>query len=379
MLQPVGYATAVISSRDEASRGTEAFYQSDKLELLHHPAMSANPRDYANALPTNASKSDQELTAKPVARRSEFDATGKAIEWIEKQSDEHKPFFLGLSLNHSVFPYEVSESADQPFTPSELGDDVVFGSFPDEKAANVRNAYFNAIHESDRQLGRLVDALAKRGVFRDTILIVTGKNGEAFQLHGKNGHTLRPVESALHVATVFHAPKYLNPTVLEYPLQHVDLAPTILGMMNWPTHPNFQGIDALAQDREPAKERLLYFHVIRDGTRCDAVLFGGRWKYVLDHVTGCEKLYDVKKDPRETHDITSEQSKLAEYLGKTLTMWRERQLAYYHYPNYYTTAFPPKSPTWKRIKKEIVVLPDESTQPVGGQSVPLSRSSNGPI
>ena len=365
VLKPAGYATAIISSQNEAWGGMDAFLNSDNLDLFYHPEVAGEKE--LQIRPTMDPGFNQELEAGTLVagKFPDFHTTDKAIEWIKEQTAEEKPFFLSMNFQSSHFPYLIPDSAKRPFTPHELDDEISFMSYPEEKTEQVRNAYYNALHESDRQLGRLVKALMKLKVLRNTILLVVGENGEAFHENGSVGHAREPVEPVIHVATVMFAPKYVTRGVEDYPLEHVDLMPTILGMMGWPPHPNFQGINALAEDRMAARERLLFFHVLSPAAKADAVLFGGRWKYVRNQRSQFDQLFDVVNDPGETTDIIDDQAKLADYLRSTLEKWRGRQLAYYHYPEYFTKSYPPQAPRWEPVKKEDVA---EKTPAGDGES-----------
>ena len=353
LLKPAGYATAIISSQNEAWGGMDAFLDSPNLDVFYHPENSNNRKDQVRTVRDPGF--NQELRAGTLVAGKFVDrhTTSQAIQWIRKQVAAEKPFFVNLNFQSSHFPYLIPDDAPRPFSPYELDADVSFMSYPREKTPTVRNAYYNALHESDRQLGRLLKALAEMELLDDVILLVLGENGEAFHENGSIGHAREPVEPVIHVATVMHAPRYLKPGSEEYPLEHIDLMPTVLGLMGWPSHPNFQGIDALSPDRPPARERLLFFHVNSPAARADAVLFGGRWKYIFNHKTRRGTLFDIDKDPGETSDISAAQPKLVRYLDSTLNQWRNRQLAYYHFPSYFTKAFPPKPPRWESVEKAL--------------------------
>ncbi len=344
LLKPAGYATAVVSSRDESESGLDSFYKSKGLDRLEvSRTASVGP---------SGDGPGGDATLEGDANQDEK-ATNKAVAWIKEH--QSSPFFLNLSLNGARFPYTVPNTAEAPFTPDKLSDAVRFGSFPESMTVNIRNAYFNAIHESDRQLGRIIAALDQAGILDSSILVVTGKTGEAFEKSGVVGHSLAPLDSAVHVGTVLHAPKLLPPRTETYPLEHVDLVPTTLSLLGWLSHPNFQGQDVLATDRVQAKKRLVFFHAQAGGVKSDAVVLGGRWKYLHDRNSNFGRLYDLARDPREMHDMIQKYPKLARKLHELLKQWRGQQLAYYHFPEYYTKAFPPKAPLLKGVQEGIAV------------------------
>ena len=125
--------------------------------------------------------------------------TDVAIDWIQRQSRQGTPFYLSMNLQSSHFPYLVPPDVERPFQPSDLPDSVKFACYPREQVPVVRNAYFNGIHECDRQIGRLIDQLKQMGIWENTILVVTGENGEAFHENGCIGHACNPKEAVIHV------------------------------------------------------------------------------------------------------------------------------------------------------------------------------------
>jgi hypothetical protein len=76
-------------------------------------------------------------------------------------------------------------------------------------------------------------------------------------------------------------------------------------------------------------------------------MLGGRWKLIHSYDTDREYLFDVVADPGETTNRIAERPALAEQLRRALFNWRQRQLAYYHFPFYYRQFFPPAPPRWQ--------------------------------
>ena len=360
ILKPAGYKTAIISSQNEAWGRMEEFLDSENLDFFYHPQ-----RCPTKGLDMKAKKDlgfylEIETGALQAGKFPDKHTADVAIEWIRQRADEEQPFFLSMNLQSSHFPFLMPDDVPRPFQPCELGDKVRFMVFPKSETETVKNAYYNAVHETDRQLGRLVDSLEELNLLDEAILLVIGENGEAFHENGSCGHGREPVEPAIFVATVMHSPAHVQPSIEDYPLEHIDLMPTVLGMMGWPAHPNFQGIDALSENRTPLSERLLYFHVLSPSARADAVQFAGRWKYQINHTTSETSLFDLHNDPTESLDISQQKPEMAQKLHQLLVEWRERQLAYYHFPEYYTRFYPPRSPKVRPVEDGVAVGNDES-------------------
>jgi arylsulfatase A-like enzyme len=372
VLKPLGYSTAIISSQNEAWGGMDHFLQSQHLDLFLHP--ETRPADTMVADRDPGFAREVRLGGLVAGKFPDAYTADQAIAWIREQAAADKPFFLSMNLQSSHFPYLMPDHVPRPFQPARLSSNVSFVDYPPEETETVRNAYFNAIHECDRQIGRLVAALTELQKLDNTILVVTGENGEAFHECGSVTHASNPVEPAIHVACVIHAPKFLEARVEDYPFEHVDLVPTVLGITEeglaelgttsqdvasqgvagpetaalgvaeLDRHPNFQGINIFSVERPALDERLLFCHVLSSLAEADSVLLAGRWKLTHDYRSNEQSLYDVVDDPGQTRNLISTHDQIADRLRAALAEWRQRQLAYYQHPAYYLNYYPPPPP-----------------------------------
>jgi arylsulfatase A-like enzyme len=354
VLKPLGYATANISSLNEKWSGMDFFLASPNLDLYY----DAERSQAATRLDERDSGFAHEVRVGAMRRGSLDDAhtVERAIAWVREQAALRKQYFLNVSFQNSHFPYTLPPGREGPFQPAEMDFDASFAQFPRDKVPVVRNAYYNAIHDCDQQLRRLTQALEECGELSKTILVVMGENGEAFYENGIVCHAGLPREPALRVALVIHAPDVVPPATVDYPTELIDVVPTVVSLLGLPAHPNFQGTDVLGDQRPSPSDRLLFFHAENPLAAADALLYQGRWKLIHDRAIESYELYDVEVDPRERYNLVERESALASRLRATLSHWRARQLAYYHFPQYYMVFHPPKAP-------RCVESPDQSDAP----------------
>lgn len=368
VLRPHGYSTAIISSQNEAWGCMDEFLQTDGLDFFYHPQNSDAPSIVSERDPGFYMEN---LSGALVAGKFADGHTADiAIDWITTQTRAQNPFYLSMNLQSSHFPYLIPDDVPTPFQPCELPVSVKFSSYEPSLVPVVRNAYYNGIHECDRQIGRLIEHLKSLGVWENTILVVTGENGEAFHENGCVGHACNPNEPVIHIANLISAPGLLDGGETDYPMEHVDLCPTLLGLLGSSNHGNFQGIDVLSPNRPEVTERLLFSHVLSPIAVGDSVQFAGRWKFMTTHEYPGGLLFDLENDPGESNDLSSSLPNLRNFLFEALETWRGRQLAYYYLPKYYTNYFPPKPPTVSEIESISGIRIDEvlnghvSTNPI---------------
>jgi arylsulfatase len=135
-----------------------------------------------------------------VGRRAR-QVTKGALEWLDGL-DGTQPFFLFLNYYDAHSPY----GAPPPFTyaffdepPSETPD-------PEDRTS-WSDLYDGEIRFADEQLGRLFAELERRGLWDDTLVVVTADHGELFGEHGgRYGHGKTLFEEELHVPLVVKHP-----------------------------------------------------------------------------------------------------------------------------------------------------------------------------
>ena len=342
VLKQAGYSTALVAAENLRWGKMDAFLVTPNLDFFFDTQRSGGLGRVDRADDGIAREVREGVLSSGVIEDKVV--TDVALNWMKSSLAAKRPFFLNLDLQSAHFPYRVPADVPRPFQPSTIDFDVSFVRYPYKKTEVLRNAYFNALHEADRQLGRLVSALRAAGVFEGTILVVYGDHGEAFREGGVITHAGRPVEVVARVPCVIVAPRFLKPRKDDYPAELIDVVPTVLGLLGWPPHPNFQGIDLFAADRLPTERRALFLHTENPLSHTDAVVVGGRWKYVLDRHGGTDRLYDLEKDPGEERDVRTREPAVTARLGRLLREWRRRQLAYYSFPAYFENYYPPPPP-----------------------------------
>jgi arylsulfatase A-like enzyme len=268
-----------------------------------------------------------DLTGTNVARPA-FTAdrvTDRALEWLE---GARQPFFLHVHYTDPHEPYLAPEEWRERFAgPTSLPEGMLLGKrfmlnprLPPEKVEALRRAYEAEIAFVDAEIGRLLAALPA-----DTIVVFVADHGEEFFEHGGllHGHTL--FEEMLRVPLILAGPGIPEGVVVETPVSHVDVVPTILDLLGLPAdgvtgrslRPLFEG------GPPPAESRAIFSMREKRPMRCVSVRLE-RWKLVR-----CGKrqpaLYDLLEDPLEQSNVASQHEKVAADLVARLDR-HEREL-----------------------------------------------------
>ena len=296
MLKPLGYRIAFISAGDNAYANQLNFLQNRGFDAIWDCRDAGRERDFSWG----------------VEDRYMVDMI---LRWIDR--DRRKPFFI-FSWNQGTHnPYLLP--AGQP----EIDFFADLGSKPPhaDAAGWKLSRYLNAIHETDRQLGRLFDALRQRNLAADTIVIIVGDHGEVFGFpHPNWGHTGKVYQEDVNVPFIIWSPRLFSPgRRVETIAAQLDLSPTILDLLGLSSAPTWQGRSVFDASRPP---RAYFYGAMED------LLLSVReenWKYILNVTQGREQLFNLTTDPQEQTNLVPQQSARCRRLRQRLAAWVDYQ------------------------------------------------------
>ena len=332
VLKALQYHTAIFSSSNEFWGGMINFLQTGNLDRFFHAANFKGP---SYVMQGDAGFAEWTRETKHAGSVDDRYTVSEAIQWIEGVKRE--PFFLGLNFQSSHLPYMVPRDFPRRFGPAKLDFTIRFAHFPQEKIGVVKDIYADSLAYVDAQIARLFEYLKSTGMWDNTIIVLTGDHGQAFYEHGFASHASAIFDEVMKVPLVIRAPQ-LKPGTEDRLAQHVDIAPSIVGLLGLPAHPSFQGIDLLNTAPDPkrsaymvAQTPLAYqYGIVRSGH-----------KLIYDERESRYSLYDLVADPGEKTDLALEQPTLVQDLAKRLQTWRTLQIEYYADKSLQAREYPP--------------------------------------
>jgi len=233
----------------------------------------------------------------PAERERPADAVVRsALDWIGAQ---HGAWFAWV---HVYDPHE-------PYQPP-----------PEFAARFAGDPYLGEVSWTDAALGPLFDRL--RSLSRPTLVVVTGDHGESLGEHGERTHSLFAYEPTLRVplivAEIAKDTKEAKGRVIDTPVRHVDILPTLLQSAGAPAAGSGTSlIDTIDAGR--GEERPSYFEAMSAAvTRGWAPLRGvlvGRDKYIDLPIV---ELYDLAADPKEATNVAAARADRTRVMVETL-------------------------------------------------------------
>ena len=216
---PRFYATSSITSESVPTITTgvhamEPFSKTHRMPLIHeYGKMYGNTRtfhysahSYVNANYRYFFQSEKldELTYLEKSGFPQFNGVGiegrhvseQFVQFLDK--NPQTPFLGVLHYNDTHYPYHVPPAWELWGKESQ--------GF---KIEGDPNLYDNSIAYSDHNIGTVLDALEKRGLMANTVVVVTSDHGEGFGEHGVYGHLRSFYDEFIHVPFWLYLPPNL--------------------------------------------------------------------------------------------------------------------------------------------------------------------------
>jgi arylsulfatase A-like enzyme/HEAT repeat protein len=186
------------------------------------------------------------------------------------------------------------------------------------RGATAEAQYDDAVARIDRALGRLVEH-TRRALARDAVIAVTADHGEEFGEHGGVYHGSALYDEQVRVPLVIAAPG-VAPRRVSTPVELVDLAPTLAGLVGLSRPPSMHGRDLRAWMTDgPAPAATPVFAAVN--TR--KMVLAWPWKLIADLSYGVDELYDLASDPHERRNLAGSDPARCAAMRADLAAWLE--------------------------------------------------------
>ncbi len=245
----------------------------------------------------------------------------KGVEFIERNCE--KPFFLYLPTSNT----------HHPWTPH-----------PKFRGTSKAGIYGDFVHEFDDIVGQIVDTLKRKGVFENTLIIVTSDNGATAPDKSYNGHHSSgpwrgqkgdAYEGGTRIPFIVHWPGTVpSGAVCDQMICQTDMAATFCAMLGTRKPKAMtDSINILPLFSDPKMQKTLRETMIVQASRDVPVVRKGKWKYV-PFLGSCGfsvpavvqrqpngphgQLYNLDTDPKEQHNLWLEKPDIVRELTAIL-------------------------------------------------------------
>lgn len=236
--------------------------------------------------------------------------TNLAVDWLSRQTSD---FFLWLHYMDAHWPYHIPQELDSGRERARAWDDLHLAwkyrkTYPgDAFFQRLVTLYDRAITALDGYIGQILEALNNENRLDETVILLTADHGEAFYEHQRwqHGAYYDFHEEILRVPLLLHLPGSSRQTWIDSPAYLLDLAPTILDVLEISPDAKMEGQSLLPQVNDAARgtDEPAIIEML-DLTYYCACLRTTQYKYLYDErQPERRELYDLQNDPGETHNI----------------------------------------------------------------------------
>ncbi len=222
----------------------------------------------------------------------------QALDWLGKNSQ--KKFFLWMHLYDPHYPYRPPEPYIREYATQPYDGEIAF---------------------ADEQVGRLLRFLKEKGLYQNTVIVLSGDHGESLGEHGEKTHGFFIYNTTLHVPLIIHLPGKSGALAVGDPVSLVDLMPTVLAATGVDIPSQVQGRNLLPvlRGEKADHDRTLYGETFLPRIHFNWSELRGaeNTKYHFIDAPRPE-LYDLTKDPGELRNLFPEKKAVAEEMRAKL-------------------------------------------------------------
>ncbi len=288
--------------------------------------------------------------------------TDATLNWLDKSmkkkannNNSKKKYFLFCHYYDPHLPYD----APEPYKGMYRKNDSTFNHSMDvvednrailrkdasPEALKLAKAYDSEycaeITYCDHHLGRLMDSLKQRGLYDNSLIIITGDHGETINEHFcKLSHSMSVYETEILVPLIVRFPGgQFGGQRLSRLVSNIDVMPTILHLLGLEDNKNIEGqsfaglVDGVLAPRDPVFSEATSPQWLpeydddpvwpnRKKFQCVRT---ERYKFVMRTTDNQYGLYDLKNDPNELDNLLLHKkkfdTKLVQSLKKQLDQW----------------------------------------------------------
>jgi arylsulfatase A-like enzyme len=253
----------------------------------------------------------------------------KAIEFLRNNQDNRFLLWVGFHEPHSPFNFPIEyrgkyNPEEMPLLKGSPEDNrwipAIFSDLSDNDKRGIIASYYTSVEYMDHNIGRILDEVERLDLNDNTLIVYIGDQGYLLGDHKRfEKHTMweLAIRSPLVMQT---GDKFGKGKVREALVEFIDLAPTIVELLGLDPMDGAQGV-SLVPVIEGEKEEVndyVFAEFLEDNK---AMICNKEWKYIFTtgqrdlgqgYATGygpsgiLHKLYNLKEDPEETHNVAGD-------------------------------------------------------------------------
>lgn len=249
------------------------------------------------------------------------------LDWIDSGGEE--PFFAYVHYFEPHEPYDPTPEFRRRFVDPDYQGPALAAppglglypvkmvpveraeTLPDAQQKHLVDLYDAEIAEFDASFAELIGSLRNRGLYDNTLILLTSDHGEEFYEHLTWRHRTTPFHSQLHVPMILKLPRQESAgLVIEGLCRQIDVVPSLLALLDLPRWPGLQGVDlsdSIRRGTTPLETRWSVAETYEGDDRYASAYIEDELKLIYVNA-GREAwlLFDLAKDPEEQESLDAQ-------------------------------------------------------------------------
>ena len=220
-----------------------------------------------------------------------------ALDWLSQ--NYQRKFLLWMHLYDPHYPYQPPAPYDAEYKDHPYDGEIAF---------------------ADQQVGRLLAFLKEKGLYQNTLIVLSGDHGESLGEHGEKTHGFFVYNSTLHVPLIVHMPGAAKTSTTSELVNLADILPTVLEVLHLQTPTEVQGrslLPVMQGKEEPVRSQYAETFLPR---------LHFNWSQLRSVETDTyhyieapkPELYDLRSDPGEKNNLYGQKPAVAQELSARL-------------------------------------------------------------
>jgi arylsulfatase A-like enzyme len=258
------------------------------------------------------------------SQRTALETNQKLLPWLRENAAQ--PFFVWL---HYFDPHDTLLVPPNSFV----------GPFLRARPQEDREEYLRSVYDAeiafvDARIGEVVVELDRLGILQHTLLVITADHGEGLGDHDWWTHGVL-FQEQIRIPLILSGSGIPQRGAIDAPVEHVDLFPTILELVEPGYTEGFEGLDGrglipLLEGREDSDAGSPLYSEVHSILRMSPSaaerragesysLIRGSLKLIhFPQEPTLDRLYDLSNDPRELRNLIKERTSTADALRDEL-------------------------------------------------------------
>ena len=179
---------------------------------------------------------------------------------------------------------------------------------PIDFGEGITGLYDGELRFGDTKIKEILDLIAKHPEADRTVIALSADHGRGLGEHGASSHGYDLFVEKLHVPLIFHVPG-LKARRIKNPVALLDILPTLVNLARIKDKFQFEGVSLVPQiveGVEPSPNRAIFSEVqvgFHNSHFINAITTRD-FKLIYDVSYNTYQLYDLRKDPGETSDVS---------------------------------------------------------------------------